>query len=159
MRTDQKIIGVIALLTVVLLVGGIFLFSSRESQEVSVPEEQIVSRTGLHWHPTLDIYIKGKRQEIPANIGIGAIHQEIHTHDEDAKDGVLHMEMNGLVTKDETELGNFFKIWGKKFSKDEIFENKNGAEGEVKFFVNGYENQEFEKYRMKDRDKLEIRYE
>lgn len=159
LNTETKIIGGIAVLTLVVLVGGVFLFSNQQSQEVSVPEDQIVSRTGLHWHPKLDIYIKGEKQEIPANIGIGAIHQEIHTHTEDVKDGVLHMEMAGLVTKNETELGRFFKIWGKEFSKDQIFGNKTSSESAIKMFVNGKDNNEFEKYQMKDKDKIEIRYE
>src|SRR3990167_696165 len=126
LSSETKIIGGIGILTFVVLVGGIFFLSLGQSQtqtqESNVPEDQIISRTSLHWHPRLDIYIKGEKQEIPTNIGIGAVHQEIHTHDEDAKDGVLHMEMAGLVTRDETELGRFFKIWGKEFSKDQSFE-------------------------------------
>lgn len=157
LSTETKIIGGIVLISVVILVGGVFLFSGQQFQEAPISEDQIISRTGLHWHPRLDIYIKDEKQEIPANIGIaGPIHKELHTHE---KDGVIHMEMEGLVTKDETRLGDFFKIWGKDFSKAQIFDKKNGEEGKVKMFVNGNENQNFEKYQMKDGDKIEIRYE
>lgn len=157
MNAETKIIGGIGILTLVILVGGVFLFSGQQTQEISVPEDQIVARQGLHWHPQVEIYIKGKKQGIPANIGIaGSIHKELHTHE---KDGIIHMEMEGLVTKDETRLGNFFKIWGKEFSKDQLFDKKNGQEGTVKAFVNGQDNYDFENYLMKDRDKIGIRYE
>ena len=77
---EQKVIGGIGLLTLVILVGGVFFLSKGENP--SVPESEIVARNGLHWHPKLSIYIKGKKQEIPANLGIaGQIHQEIHTHE------------------------------------------------------------------------------
>ncbi len=159
LNTETKIIGGIGALTLVVLIGGIFLFSNQQSREVPIPSDQIVSRNGLHWHSKLEIHIKGEKQEIPADIGLGAVHQEIHTHEEDAKDGVLHMEMSGFVARDETGVGRFFKIWGKEFSRDQIFEYKNDSEGIVKMFVNGKENQEFERYQMKDGDKIEIRYE
>ena len=160
LSTETKIIGGIALLSLVLLIGGVFLFSSQGAEEKSIPQDQIVASSGLHWHPKLEVYVKGVRQEIPANLGIaGNIHHEMHTHTEDARDGVIHMEMSGVVTKDETKLSNFFKIWGKEFSKNQIFDKVNGKEGKVKMIVNGQDNYEFESYLMKDKDNIEIRYE
>ncbi len=158
--TEAKVIGSIAIFTVVVLVGGVLLLSNQNKADSSIPQEQIVSSNGLHWHPKLEIYIKGEKQEIPPGVGLaGSVHQETHTHDEDAKDGVIHMEMNGLVTKDETRLANFFKIWGKKFSSTEIFDNVSGEEGKVRMMVNGVETDQFENYLMRDGDKIEIRYE
>jgi len=156
MSTDTKIIGGIAVITIAILFGSVFLFSNQQSKETQVPEDQIVAQNGLHWHPTLSISIKGKQQEISKDIGIGATHQPIHTHD---VSGTLHMEMNGLITKEQTKLGNFFRIWGKEFNSSCIFDKCNGREGKVRFFVNGQENNQFENYLMKDGDKIEIRYE
>lgn len=156
--TEKKIIGGVSILTLIILMGGIFFFSGKPEEGVSTKRDDIVAENGLHWHPKLEIYINGKKQEIPENIGIGAVHKEIHTH-EDATEGVLHMEMAGVVTKNETEIGNFFKTWGKDFSKDRILDAISGPAGKVKMFVNGEENFEFEKYRMKDNDMIEIRYE
>ncbi len=157
MTTEHKVIGGITLLTIAILVGGVFFLS--KGGESSVPADQVVANNGLHWHPRLTVTIKGQKQEIPANLGIGAVHQELHTHDEDAKDGVVHMEMKGVVTKDETKLGNFFRIWGKEFNSTQIFDKKNGEEGKVKMMINGEENMDFENYMMKDGDTIEIRYE
>jgi len=157
---ETKVIGAISIFTVVILVGGVFLLSSQDKADSSIPQEQVVSSSGLHWHPKLTITIKGQKQEIPTGIGLaGNIHQELHTHDEDAKDGIIHMEMKGVVTKDETKLGNFFRIWGKDFNSTQIFDKKNGEEGKVKMIVNGKENMDFENYMMKDGDNIEIRYE
>lgn len=152
---ETKVIGGIGLLTLAILVGGVFFLSKTESP--SVPDSEIVERNGLHWHPKLKVTIKGKKQEIPAALGLaGQIHQELHTHD---KDGVIHMEMKGIVTKDETKLSNFFRVWGKEFNSTQIFDKTNGTEGTVKMIVNGKENKDFENYLMKDGDNIEIRYE
>src|SRR3989344_9573172 len=159
LNTEQKVIGGIVILTIVFLVGGVFLFSGQQSQEVSVPEDQIVSRVGLHWHPKLEVFIHGKKQEFTDSIGLGAVHQPMHTHAQDYKDGVVHMEIQGVVTKDETRLERFFEIWGKEFSSTQIFEFKNSTEAALKMLVNGKENSDFENYKMQDGDKIEIRYE
>lgn len=156
MSTETKIIGGIAIATIVILAGGIFLLSKQTSEEASVPQGQVISRQGIHWHPKLTILIKDKKQEIPANLGLGAVHQPIHTHD---SSGTLHLEINGLVTKDETKLGNFFQIWGKQFNSSCILDKCNGTAGTVKLLVNGQENKEFENYQMKDGDNIEIKYE
>lgn len=155
MTTNTKIIGGIIFATFIILVGGVFLLSKGEK---AAPEDEAVSRNGLHWHPKLTVYIKGEKQEIPPNLGIEAIHQPIHTH-EDNKEGVVHMEMQGVVTKDQTKLGKFFQTWGKQFNSSCIFDKCNGPEGTVKMIVNNNENKDFDNYSMKDGDNIEIRYE
>lgn len=158
MSTDVKIISATILVSTIILAGGVF-FALRQPAAPAVNKDQIVTEEGLHWHPRLTITIKGKKQEIPAEIGLGAIHEKIHTHVEDAKDGIIHMEMSGLVTKDETKLGNFFKIWGKEFNATKILDKTNGTEGKVKIMVNGKENKRFENYQMRDNDQIEILFE
>lgn len=128
----------------VLLIGIIWYIATRPP----IPESDIVSRTGFHWHPELAIYIKGEKQEIPVNIGIGAVHQPIHTH-EDSDQGIIHMEFQGLTLKQGATLGQFFKNWGKDMRSF-------GAN--MKMFVNGEENAEYENYVMRDRDKIELRF-
>jgi len=115
-----------------------------------ISESEIVSRTGFHWHPELTIYVNGEKQEIPANIGIGGVHQPIHTHTEDAARGVIHMEFQGLVRKEDATISRFFDIWGKDTKSFGSFS---------KMIVNGQENTEFENYVMRDRDKIELYYE
>ena len=135
------------------------IFFISKSDNPDIPEDQIVARKGLHWHPKLSIYIKGERRELEDAIGLGAVHQQMHTHTEDYKNGVVHMEMQGIVTKDETRLGNFFRIWGKQFSKTKLFDVESTQSGVIKMTVNGKENTEFENYQMRENDNIEIRFE
>jgi hypothetical protein len=130
----------------VAIIGGlVWLIASQPK----TPESDIVSRSAFHWHPELAIYVKGEKQEIPANIGIGAVHQPIHTHD-DSNQGIVHMEFQGLARKQDTTLGQFFKNWGKDITSF-------GAN--MKMTINGEENAEYENYVMRDKDKIELRYE
>jgi len=166
MTTEKKVIGGITLLSVAILVGGVFFLSggsnsstSSKSADISVPKSEILASNGMHWHPKLSIYIKGEKQPFTNGIGLnGAVHNPIHTHDDADKD-IVHMEFQGVVTKEDTKLANFFKIWGKKFSSTQIFDKKNGEEGTVKMTVNGKGNTQFENYQMRDGDMIEIKYE
>ena len=142
---------------IVLVIGGILggLVWLIANQPKTL-ESEIISKSGIHWHPELTITVKGQKQEIPANIGIGITHESIHTHD---ATGTLHLEIEGRVVKNDIKLGRFFKIWGKQFSSNCIFEFCNSPNGKVKMTVNGQENNEFDNYLMKDGDKIEILYE
>lgn len=156
MTGEKKIILGAALVLIALIIVGVFALSKSSP---AVVKEDVITRQGLHWHPKLSIYIKGEKKELEDGIGIGAVHLPIHTHTEDYKEGVIHMEMQGVVTKEDTKLQKFFQTWGKQFNSDCIFDKCNGEEGTVKMFVNGVEDKEFENYLMKDGDNIEIRFE
>jgi len=134
-------------LIMVVVGGSVGVFVWYLASRPPVPEGEIVSRNELHWHPELAIYVKGVKQEIPADIGIGAVHQPIHTHD---ATGTLHLEFQGLVRKHDITLGQFFKNWGRDMQS---------FGGNVKMTVDGEENTEFENYVMQDKDKVELRFE
>lgn len=137
---------------IIAVLGVWFAFS-----KLSVQEEGIVlARNGLHWHSDLSIYILGRKEVIPAGIGLNIQENPIHTHE---TDGVIHMEFTGLVRQDSLKLGNFFRIWGKTLNKDCIFDKCAGTDGRMKMLVNGKENLEFENYIMQDKDKIEIIFE
>lgn len=153
-RFFKRFIKIIA--TILIVGGSIGGFIWYGATRPPIPEDDIISRSGIHWHPELSIVIKGQKQEISANVGLGAVHQTFHTHD---TSGVLHLEQQDLVTKKDILLGRFFKIWGKEFNRSCIFDSCNGSGGKVAMLVNGKENTEFENYLTKDQDKIEIRYE
>ncbi len=144
---QKKIIIGIGVLAVVLVTVS-WMVSAPASQKII--DENVISKSGLHWHSELEIYVKGEKIEIPANIGLGATHNPIHTHDEDAPQGVVHMEFGGLVHKEDTKFGQFFKVWNKEI---ESF----GAN--VNMTVNGVENIEYGNYEMKDGDKIKLVFE
>lgn len=139
-KTSYIIIGL-----VVLIVG---LFGLSKFLQSSDPN--IVSQGGVHWHPELAIYVRDEKQEIPANIGIGAVHQTMHTHSEDASKGVIHIESQSSVRNEDVRLGRFFEIWGKDMQSFGT---------NMKMTVNGKENTEFGDYILKANDKVELRYE
>ncbi len=146
--------GIKIALIILVVGGGIGALGWYIANQPKIPESEIISRKGIHWHPELSIYIKGQKQEIPNNTGT---HSIMHTHD---TTGTLHIHpASKLVLKDDIKLGRFFALWGKKFSSTCIFDNCNSSEGKVKMTVNGQENIEFENYVMQDKDKIEIRFE
>ena len=128
-----------------LSVGGLIWYAASRAP---IPEGDIVSRTGFHWHPELAIYAQGAKQKIPANIGIGAVHKPVHTHD-DSGQGIIHLEFQGLVRKQDIALGQFFKNWGKDMRSF-------GAN--IKMIVNGEESADYDNYVMRDKDKIELRF-
>ena len=157
-RKDFKKKMRVATLSIAALVvlGGMIWAYMYSSTEEKTSNNQVISRSGIHWHSNLSINTKGETVPFPSNVGLGAVHNPIHTHD---SDGAIHMEFEGRVTEKDTELKKFFEVWGKDFSKDSLLGNVTGAEGKVIMFVNGKENLEFENYYMKDGDKIELKFE
>ena len=147
-------LGYAFLIAVVALVGWVLTIPK-------LPASEIVSTSGIHWHPHLAITINGKNFDIPKGIGLGAVEQPIHTHE---ADGIIHLEYQTpgqVVKKEDTLLSKFFTIWDKKFSRDCIFEycTTPASTSTIKFIVNGTPNELYENYPMKDGDKIEIKYE
>lgn len=135
-----------AALIFVIIAGPIGALSWYAATRPKTPESEIISRKGLHWHPELSIEAAGQRVEIPANLGIGVTHNPIHTHD---TSGTLHLEMQGLVRRENLKLKEFFKVWGKDI---ESFGSN------MRMTVNGQDNVEFGDYEMKDGDKIELKF-
>ena len=124
-----------------LLVGGSWWSRGLQDSDLNV-----ISRDGLHWHPTLEIYVKSEKMGIPESIGLGAVHLPMHTH-EDLP--VIHLEFGGVVREDDLKLGQFFKNWGK---------DMRSFGSAMRMTVNGVENREYEEYVMGDGDRIELRY-
>ncbi|MBI2079457.1 hypothetical protein HYT84_01725 [Candidatus Micrarchaeota archaeon] len=160
---DQKRIILYVIVAIGLIFIGYQLFFNKTSAPVNVPDG------ALHWHPQLKIIIKGEEQPIPTGIGVSLGNvidtnlgmdfgmSPTHTHDDT---GTIHLENKNPKAKPETlTLGYFFKVWGKTFSQNCIFEFCNGPDGNVSMTVNGKDNTDFGNYFMKDNDKIVIKYE
>jgi len=142
MKNNKTVWWIVGL--VILIVG---LIAWSRAWQGSDPD--VITRNGLHWHPQLTMYVKGEKVEIPHNIGIGAVHEPMHTH-EDLP--LIHLEFQGVVKKQDLMLGNFFHIWGKDM---QLF----GTNTNMTMTVNGVPNTEYGDYMMRDHDILELRYE
>src|SRR3989344_6010835 len=98
-------------LIVIIIGGNIGAFVWYLATRPPIPEGEILSRSGLHWHPELAIFVNGEKQEIPANLGIGAVHNPMHTHD---SSGVIHLEFQGVVRNDEQAWAKKCEAWCKE---------------------------------------------
>ena len=165
------VFGISAIATlVVVLAGSGGGGTSGSASSATFGNGEVVSESGIHWHPELSITIKGQKQTIPANIGIGPQHAnskwydpmmqmtDVHTHD---SSGTLHWEvMDSMapVKRNDIRLGVFFEIWGKPFNATQILDNHNGPDGTVTMTVNGKPNTDFDNYLVHDGDQIQISY-
>jgi hypothetical protein len=101
-------------------------------QALGLPElgaEQLA----YHIHQNLNLYVDGKQVGIPPNIGIAGTNAlaVIHVH---GTDNVIHIESpeQKLFT-----LGDFFAVWGLKFTPTSIGGYTNGDGKTLQVFVDG----------------------
>ena len=93
-----------------------------------------VEGSALHIHQHLDVRINGSPVAIPAGIGIdesAGFISPIHTHD---TSGIIHVESD--TVRDFT-LGEFFDIWGVRFTKDSIGGYTASATSTLAVYANG----------------------
>lgn len=149
------------LVVIVLIVIGYGIYSYTDGGTTlsgNIVSSDLIPSTPIHWHPQLTIKINEQLQIIPPDVGsIAGRHQPIHTHGEDNLQGVMHWELSS-PTIETMRLGYFFRIWGKDFNSECIFDYCNNAENSVKMFVNGQPNFDFENYIIQDNDRIEIEY-
>lgn len=157
--------GIIAVSIIILVIIGFSSKSTNQPIAASSSDDTVVSKSGIHWHPKLSIFINGQQQPIPANIGIGAQYSnnpfydsmmsmtDIHTHD---ASGTLHWEvMDGPVKVDHVRLKAFFEIWGQPFNDHQLLSANHGT---VTMTVNGQPNSDLGQYIVRDGDNIVITF-
>ena len=91
-----------------------------------------MEQSAFHVHSHLDIIINGVYFLLPSQIGIpGNCFYWLHTHDESGK---IHIEAPMLK---DFKLGQFFDIWNKKLSNDQIFNYVANANNPLNVYING----------------------
>lgn len=140
---------IISIFVIALIVAGFIWLKSVEPTETEIVTENgaVIAEQGLHWHPELKIFVEGEEIAIPENVGLGAVHNPVHTH-EDLP--LIHLEFDGLVRESDIMLGKFFEVWQKDFME---------FGSTVVMTVNGQPSTELQNYIMKDGDKIELHYE
>ncbi len=141
----------------VLVIAAVFAFVSSQPSAITANtiDTSEIPTFPIHWHPRLTIKLNDRQQTIPANLGATGVHQPVHTHD---STGVLHYEIDN-PTPENMPLRYFFdKVWRKQFNGTCIMNYCNSDSGNVKMFVNGNENYEFENYIPKDKDDIRIEF-
>lgn len=109
--------------------------------------------TQFHIHSELKIFINGKEEIIPSNIGVTPeCMNSIHTHD---AIGTLHVE---APVKKDFALGDFFAVWKKEFNRNQILDSKVDSTSLIEVTVNGKEVDTYENTLLNDGDKIIINY-
>ena len=145
------------MVAVTLLIGGLaFLDSSGETK--STREVALACTTDLatrfHIHSQLKIVINGEPRDIPADIGISpTCMNPLHTHD---TSGEIHVES---PQKRNFTLADFFAVWGKSFTKDQILDSTVDDRHIIRVTVNGNNVPDYENTVLRDEDQIVISYE
>jgi hypothetical protein len=97
------------------------------------------NETTFHIHAHLEIFVDGKKEPIPANIGIdeaAGFLSPLHTHPTapDNPEGTIHMEADQQY---DFTLGQFMNVWGVKFSGSQIGSLKSKGDQKLQVYVNG----------------------
>jgi hypothetical protein len=86
----------------------------------------------LHIHQHIDIFVNGGPVTVPAEIGLApGLFSPIHTHD---ATGIIHVESPTI--RDFT-LGEFFDVWGVRFTQDCIGAYCSSGSSTLKVYVDG----------------------
>jgi hypothetical protein len=99
--------------------------------------------------------VNGKPVTVPANIGLKeptGPFSPIHTHD---TSGIIHMEADQQYP---FTLGEFFAVWGVKFSNDQLGSYKSNGNEKLSAYVNGKKVSDPVNYVMKDHDNISVGY-
>jgi hypothetical protein len=108
-----------------------------------------------HIHALMRVYVNGKQQPVPANIGIdpsGQFLAALHTHD---TSGIIHMESDSFYP---FTLGQFFDIWGVKFTNTQLGAYYNQGQNTVQVYVNGKKIPDPVNYKLKRHDTIVVAY-
>jgi hypothetical protein len=100
---------------------------------IGLPPLSPIEGTAVHIHQHLDLYVDGRRVPVPAGIGINPAvgFAPLHTHD---ASGVIHVES---PTVRSYTLGEFFAVWGVRFTPSCLGGYCAGGGRQLRTYVNG----------------------
>ena len=113
------------------------------------------SDAAYHVHAALRVFANGQVVPVPANIGIdphGEFLASLHTHD---ASGVIHIESSERYP---FTLGQFFTIWGIKFTNTQLGSYVAGNGNVLSVYVNGKPVANPVGYVMKPHDDIIVAY-
>ena len=100
---------------------------------IGIPALSPMEGTAVHIHQHLDLYVDGRKVLVPAGIGIDPAvgYAPLHTHD---PSGVIHVESPTVRTY---TLGEFFAVWGVRFTRGCLGGSCAGGGRQLRVYVNG----------------------
>jgi hypothetical protein len=118
------------------------------------------NETTFHIHAHLEIFVDGKQEPIPPNIGIDpatGFFSPLHTHPVAANnpEGTIHMEADQEY---EFTLGQFMNVWGIEFSDSQIGSLKSKGDQQLQVYLNGQRVKDPVNVVMRAHDNIVIGY-
>lgn len=131
------------------------VYDGLEERRVEAGVPTMAEGGGEHFHPSLDVYVRGEQIAIPPNIGIDPSRPPemmagLHTHD---ASGTIHNEAGTGST-----LGQFFAIWGIPFSPTELGPHEASASEKVRMWVDGEPSNAFGDLALEDGQQIIVAY-
>jgi hypothetical protein len=114
-----------------------------------------VGNETYHVHAVLRVFVDGQAIPVPQGVGIDQntnTFAPLHTHDQS---GVIHMETDDPYP---FTLGQFFTIWGVKFTPTQLGGLVVGGANKLETFVNGKPVANPQAYKPKSHDKIVVAY-
>lgn len=152
-KRNRKYIPVIAVAIIAAVAFFLMRTDSLEAAEEQPFMPEITSR--YHAHADFSVMLNGKELDF-SKLEYDAVDTLIHLHLRNYKgDKVLHIESRAA------ELGDFFASLGMLFNStcfaadEEYCSNKTHT---LKFFINGVANEEYDRYKPNDLDRILISY-
>jgi hypothetical protein len=126
-----------------------------EERRVEAGVPTMAEGGGEHFHPLIEVYVRGEQVPVPANIGIDPAQPPemmagLHTHD---TSGTIHNEAGTGST-----LGQFFAIWGIPFSPTELGPNEANGKERVRMWVDGEPSDAYGDLELADGQQIIVAY-
>jgi hypothetical protein len=130
-------------------------YDGLEERRIAAGVPTMAEGGGEHFHPHLEVYVRGERIAVPTNIGIDPAQPPemmagLHTHD---TSGTIHNEAGTGST-----LGQFFEIWGVPFSPTRLGPYEAGGDERVRMWVDGERSREFGDLMLEDGQEVVVAY-
>ena len=109
----------------------------------------------FHIHALVHVYVNGKPVTVPSDIGLDIAtntFSPLHTHD---TSGIVHMEADRTYS---FTLGQFFAVWGVKFSNGQVGPYKDHDGEKLQVYLNGERVSDPVNLVMKEHDSISVGY-
>jgi hypothetical protein len=130
-------------------------YEGLEERRVAAGVPTMAEGGGEHFHPHLEVYVRGREITVPANIGIDPaqppqVMAGLHTHD---TSGTIHNEAGENST-----LGQFFAIWGVQFSATRLGRYRAGGDEKVRLWVDGEPSEAYSDLALADGQQIVVAF-
>jgi hypothetical protein len=131
------------------------VYDGLEERRVDAGVPTMAEGGGEHFHPILEVYVRGEQIPVPVNIGIDPAQPPemmagLHTHD---TSGTIHNEAGTGST-----LGQFFAVWGIPFSPTQLGPNEANGEQRIRMWVDGEPSDAYGDLELADGQQVVVAY-